>query len=521
MPQLTIDNQTVEVPAGETILAAAARLGIEIPTLCYLEGCNASTSCMVCVVKIKGRESLVPACATPAQGGMIVESETDEVRVARRTALELLLSDHLGDCLAPCHSICPARMNIPQMIRQIAAGKLRDAIQTVKKDIALPAVLGRICPAPCEKGCRRREQDDPLAICLLKRYAADVDLASGAPYLPDCRPATGKKVAILGAGPAGLAAAWHLLQFGHACTIYDRNDKPGGNLQYAVPLDKLPRDILNTEIRLIEKLGATFILNHPVQDQSSFENLKNTYDAILIAAGTMPPAQLQIWNLPAAETGIRVNPQTGQTEIPGVFAAGSAVRELKMAVRAEADGKTAAHTIDQYLTGQTITGLPKEFSTHIGKLQKGEIESFMQEVPTHPRQLPADHATASFTAEQARTESLRCLHCDCRKPDTCKLRIYSQQYQANPNRYPGDRRPFEMQIRHPEILFEPGKCIDCGLCVQICEKAREPLGFTFIGRGFDVRIGPPFRQPLAEALTRVARDCAAACPTAALALKTD
>ena len=170
MPRLTIDRISVEVAQGSTILDSAKKLGIDIPALCLKEGCQPSTSCMVCIVKVKNR--LIPSCATIAEDGMEIESETDEIREARRTALELLLSDHAGDCIAPCHNICPAGMNIPLMIRQIAEGDLRNVIITVKKDISLPAVLGRICPAPCEKGCRRGFHDNPISICLLKRYVA-------------------------------------------------------------------------------------------------------------------------------------------------------------------------------------------------------------------------------------------------------------------------------------------------------------------------------------------------------------
>ena len=226
--QLTIDNREVEVAEGATILDAARRLNIEIPTLCYLEGYPANTSCMACVVKVSDRASLVPACGTKAEEGMRVESETPEVHEARKAALELLLSDHAGDCIGPCHAICPAKMDIPRMIRQIAAHNLREAIQTVKVDIPLPAVLGRICPAPCEKGCRRGAYDDSVSICLLKRYVADVDLASDSPYLPNCEPEKNKPVAIIGAGPAGLSAAYYLRQRGYPCTVFDDHEKPGG-----------------------------------------------------------------------------------------------------------------------------------------------------------------------------------------------------------------------------------------------------------------------------------------------------
>src|ERR1051325_2186995 len=98
MPRLTIDNRSVDVPPGGTVLDAARVLGIDIPTLCHLDGYEPSTSCMLCLVKVKGRNRLVPSCATVAEEGMEVESETPQVRQVRRTGLELLLSDHLGDC---------------------------------------------------------------------------------------------------------------------------------------------------------------------------------------------------------------------------------------------------------------------------------------------------------------------------------------------------------------------------------------------------------------------------------------
>ena len=113
MPKLNIDGQDVEVPASATIIEAAAKLGINIPTLCHKEGFEHNTSCMVCVVKVEGIERLVPGCAMPVSEGMIVDTRSDEVREARRMSLELLLSDHVGDCEGPCRAICPVSMNIP------------------------------------------------------------------------------------------------------------------------------------------------------------------------------------------------------------------------------------------------------------------------------------------------------------------------------------------------------------------------------------------------------------------------
>jgi len=258
MIRLTIDGRQVSVPEGSTILEAAEKLAIDIPTMCYRKGYEPPSSCMLCVVKVENSNGLVPACAALAQDGMTVETNCPEVLEARKTALGLLLSDHLGDCIGPCQVACPAGMNIPLMIRQITAGRLRDAIETVKTDIALPAVLGRICPAPCERTCRRAQIDQAVSIRLLKRYVADTDLKSNEPYLPAAAPKKNRQVAIVGAGPAGLAAAYYLLRQGFPCTMFDDNDRPGGMLNRIVEQGRLAPEVLDAEIALIAKLGLEF-----------------------------------------------------------------------------------------------------------------------------------------------------------------------------------------------------------------------------------------------------------------------
>jgi len=518
MPRLNIDNREVEVDSGATVLDAAGKLGVEIPTMCFLNGYKASTSCMVCVVKVSGLDRLVPACGTIAKDGMRVESDSQEVREARKTAMELLLSDHLGDCIGPCQNICPAKMNIPLMIRQIAAGKLRDAIATVKKDIALPAVLGRICPAPCEKGCRRGVFDEAVSICLLKRYVADVDLQSSDPYLPLCQPGKNKRVAIVGAGPAGLAAAYYLRQQGYGCTIFDDHEKPGGMLQYGFSQDKLPGDVLEAEIALIEKLGMEFQWQTRIGTTLSMQDLRRDFDAVFVAVGELKPGETEWLGLEMSANGIAINGKTYETSLEGVFAGGDAVRRRRLTVRAVADGKQAAVSIGQYLSGNAVTGPTKIFNTHVGKLQAGEIEEFMSSVSKAPRVTPSQD-NGGFTDRQARTEAARCMHCDCRKAESCKLRQYADDYKARPRHYKGQRRGFVQQLQHPDVIYEPGKCIDCGLCIQIAGQADEALGLTFVGRGFDVRVAVPFDSSIAEGLKHAASQCVEACPTGALAFK--
>lgn len=520
MPTITIDNQQVPAPEGATILEAAQQLGITIPTLCHLPGRPAHTSCMVCLVKVDGREPLVPACGMPVREGMRVESETPEVQEARRVALELLLSDHLGDCLAPCHGICPARMNIPRMIRQIAAGQLREALLTVKADIALPAVLGRICPAPCEKGCRRAVRDEAVSICLLKRYVADADLASGQPYAAPCRPDSGKRVAIVGAGPAGLAAAYHLRQLGHRCTVLDDHDEPGGALCYGPAEAALPRTVLAAEIATIKQIGVEWRLGVRVGRDVPLARLREEFDAVFVAAGPTDAAAAEALGLPAGGPGLTIDNRTLATPLAGVFAGGDAVRTRRLAVRAVADGKGAAVSIDQYLAGGLVAGPESPFTVHVGKLKAGEIDRFLVGVSDRPK-VKCNDLAAGYRDAEARAEAQRCLHCDCRKADRCRLREAAQTYGVRTNGYAALRRTFEHDVSHPAVVYESGKCIACGICITLASEAREELGLTFVGRGFDVRVAVPFQRGLAEGLARVAGACVAACPTGALAWRHD
>lgn len=525
MPRVFIDDKAIDVPDRSTVLDAARKLGLDIPTLCFLDGLKPATSCMICVVKINGSDRLVPSCATLVEDGMEVESETEQVRQVRRTGLELLLSDHVGDCRAPCQTACPAHMNIPLMLRQVASGDLRAAIATIKKDIALPAILGRVCPEPCERVCRRREVDSPAAICQVKRYVADVDLASGAPYLPVCKPTSGKKVAIVGAGPTGLSAAWHLIQAGHACVVFDEHDEPGGSLRYGPEVAgdeaRLPPDLLDAEIGVVERLGATFRTGATVGRDKLLADLRSEFDAVLIATGALAEADTECLGLTVSRGRLQADAHTHETSVPGVFAAGDAVQPSKLIVRSVARGSAAAYCVDQYLTGRTVTGLPRTFDFHGGRLDSEEIAQLSTLGATLDRVVPSRGLAAGLTADEAQKEAERCLHCDCGKHSGCKLRYYAAQYGANAHRYRGERRKLERHLQHGEVIYEPGKCILCGLCVQIATQAGEPLGLTFIGRGFDVRVDVPFDRSIAEGLVRVARECVNACPTGALTLKTD
>jgi ferredoxin len=512
MPTLQIDQQQVIVPEGASVLDAARMLGIDIPALCQRQGCKPNTSCLCCVVRVNGSKRLVPSCSTAAVQGMRVESQTPDVMGARRTALELLLSDHAGDCQAPCQNVCPAHMDIPQMMRQIQTGQMHEALLTVKEHIALPAILGRICPELCEKGCRRGLIDAPVSICQLKRTVADADLFSPDPWLPPCAPGIGKRVAIVGAGPAGLAAAWYLLQHGHACVVLDEHEQPGGNLRYAIDPQRLPRNVLDAEIQLVRRLGAEFHPSVKLGADVSLQELSQQYDAVLLALGELDARVAASLGLPVQGHRIQVDAQTMQTPLEKVFAAGAVVTPYRHAVRAVAAGRQAALSIDAFVRGSPLAPASR-FAVRLGVLSPSELEIFKSNAVSQPRQAP------DMSGHSAEVESIRCLSCDCAKTGHCALQRYAILYNAQPAHFRSTRREMTRNSEHPEIIYEPGKCIACGLCVQIAQNAVDPMGLAFVGRGFSVRVAAPLDAKFSQVLQKAAKQCADACPTGALSLR--
>lgn len=347
MPSLNIDGRAVEVPEGATVLDAARRLGVDIPTLCHHPDFAPSTSCMACVVRIDGARNLVPSCATIAAEGMEVESDTEEVRAARRVAIELLMSDHAGDCVAPCQRADALHVDVPLFLRQVATGQIADAAGTLEASgLSLddPAALDF---TRAEKACRRGRFDESVDVGRIAQY-------------------------VVGSLEAGVS--------GHA-----------------------------------------------------------------------PPTTY------------------------------------------------------------------RQFTVHISKLSEEEMAELLAGATEGDRVPPADAAGGAYSAEEARLEASRCAHCDCRMAHDCVLRDAAEAYEVKPSRYRAVRPSLEQDRSHSKILHEPGKCIRCGLCLQVAERAGEPVGLSFVGRGFEMNVKVPFGSPLSEALALCAEACADVCPTGSLA----
>lgn len=287
--RLEIDGKSVLAMPGETILLAARRAGIDIPAMCADPRIEPTGECDLCHVVLDGRPDHVKACMTEAREGMKVRTESPELTALRKRRLDTYLSDHNAYCQPPCQAACPAGIDIAGYIDLILQKDYAGSTALIKEMLPLPGVLGRVCPRPCEEPCRRRQIDEaPVAICALKRFAADRAAESGRPTQPEPKPATGKRVAVVGAGPAGLSAAYYLALEGHKVTLFEAQKKAGGMLRFGIPPYRLPNDVLDKEIDDILSLGVELKTNQVMGRDFQVETLREQgYDAVFLSIGAM------------------------------------------------------------------------------------------------------------------------------------------------------------------------------------------------------------------------------------------
>ena len=207
---------------------------------------------------------------------------------------------------ALCSNSCPMHMNIPAYLQLLKENRLEEAFESTIQDNPLPGTIGRICHFHCQMRCRRDAIDEPVHQGEIHRYLADTIYTMGGEsaiykkLVDGMLPSTGKEIAIVGAGPAGLAAAFYLVRLGHKITIFDSNEKAGGVLRYGIPAYRLPKDVLDKELELFDELKVNFIFNTEMGKQFSLETLQKDFSTIILAIGAYKHMNLDI---PGIELG--------------------------------------------------------------------------------------------------------------------------------------------------------------------------------------------------------------------------
>ncbi len=290
-----LDGRETTAEEGSNLLEAAALNGVKIPSFCHDPRLQPFGACRQCLVEVEGSRGVVQACGTKIREGMTVRTDTDNIIDLRRLGLELLLSEHCGDCVAPCQLACPAGIDIQGFIAHIANGQTREAVKLIKEKLPLPASVGRVCPRFCETDCRRNLIDGPVSICALKRFAGEHELTNGAAYVPTVKPDTGKQVAIVGGGPAGLTAAYYLALAGHRVTIFEAAPGLGGMMRYGIPEYRLAKAEMDKEIRLIVNLCQDVFCNKVLGRDFTIRQLKQLgFDAVFIGIGSWANQGLEL-----------------------------------------------------------------------------------------------------------------------------------------------------------------------------------------------------------------------------------
>jgi ferredoxin len=305
-----------------------------------------------------------------------------------------------------------------------------------------------------------------------------------------------------------LAAAYFLARLGHRCTVFDEHDRPGGALLQLAAEGRLPAKVIESDLAVLEGLGILWRNRSEITGED-LRALRGTYEALVLAPGS--PQRLA-----RLVPGERFDRLTAAGATAGVFACGNATRTQPsfLAVQAVADGRRAALSAAAFLAGLPVVPERRRFDSHLAP-ESAQAFALLARGTT-------GNGQAAGTEPASSAEALRCLRCDCAAKSSCGLRELSGRYGAEARHFAGEERTPPRRTTAAavdstgRISFEPGKCIKCGICVRIAERAGERPGLAFSGRGYAAEVRVPFDADLGQALGASAREAARRCPTGAL-----
>jgi hypothetical protein len=225
----------------------------------------------------------------------------------------------LRDTNPPCSSACPGGVDIPSYLSQIREGDLSGAARTLLKTNPIPSVTGRVCPHFCEQECNRSDFDESVSVRDIERFMGDYILDNADEIIQAPQTDSGQSAAIIGSGPAGLAAAYYLRMSGHRVTVFDKMEEAGGMLAYVIPAYRLPKDTVRRVVKAIENTGVEFKLKVDVGKDVTLDGLKKNYDSVFIANGAWNPVSIGLEGEESTRFGMEflTNINLGVREVPG------------------------------------------------------------------------------------------------------------------------------------------------------------------------------------------------------------